>query len=84
VWVCDASQNSIRRFDPKPFTWETLADTVDGFPLAKPNDLAFDPRGRLLFTVRAIPGLSQQDILAVLNLMDPYTRSPNTSISRTA
>jgi gluconolactonase len=50
VWFCDAGQRSIRIFDPKSESFETVCDQVDGQPLNKPNDLAFDASGNLLFT----------------------------------
>lgn len=50
AWLCDSSQNAIRRFDPVSETWETLLTEVEGKPLLTPNDLAFDPAGNLLFT----------------------------------
>ena len=50
AWICDAGQNVIRRFDPGSGHWETIADSVDGEPLNKPNDLAFDLSGNLVFT----------------------------------
>ncbi len=50
LWFCDSKQNSIRTFDPATGTTNTIADQLDDQPLKMPNDLAFDPKGRLLFT----------------------------------
>jgi gluconolactonase len=51
AWFCDAKLNAVRRFDPATEQWSTLATTLDSeTPLAKPNDLAFDPVGTLVFT----------------------------------
>jgi gluconolactonase len=50
VLFCDAANCSIRRHDPATGETVTLADSVDGEPLFKPNDLAFDPAGNLVFT----------------------------------
>jgi gluconolactonase len=50
VLFCDAGNCSIRRHDPATGETVTLADSVDGEPLFKPNDLAFDPAGNLVFT----------------------------------
>lgn len=68
VWVCDASQNSVRRFDPTSLIWETMIDAVQGYPLAKPNDLAFEPRGRLLFTC---PGDSRVEPTGYVCCLEP-------------
>ncbi|WP_218919487.1 SMP-30/gluconolactonase/LRE family protein [Spirosoma aerolatum] len=58
VWFCDSAQRAIRRFDPMAETTETILDKLDGEPLNKPNDLAFDAMGNLLFTC---PGDSRQE-----------------------
>ncbi|GAB3710366.1 SMP-30/gluconolactonase/LRE family protein [Spirosoma flavus] len=58
IWFCDAGQNSIRRFNPPSGQCETICDRVDNSPLHKPNDLAFDPLGNLLFTC---PGESRRE-----------------------
>jgi gluconolactonase len=58
VWFCDAAQNAIRRLNPRTGAIETLADRVNGQPLNKPNDLAFDRDGNLIFTC---PGDSRQE-----------------------
>ncbi len=55
---CDAAQNQIRRFDLETGNFETLAAAVDGERLNKPNDLAFDSRGNLIFTC---PGDSRRE-----------------------
>lgn len=50
LWFCDAGQCSIRTFDPRSQVFATVCDSVNGQPLNKPNDLAFDSAGNLLFT----------------------------------
>ena len=50
AWVCDAGQGAIRRFSPAAEQWSTVVDAFDGVPLARPNDLAFDAAGNLVFT----------------------------------
>jgi gluconolactonase len=50
LWFCDAGERSIRTFDPRCEVFATVCDSVDGEPLNKPNDLAFDSAGNLLFT----------------------------------
>ena len=50
IVFCDAGNCSIRRHDPSTGETETLADSVDGEALFKPNDLAFDLAGNLVFT----------------------------------
>lgn len=58
AWVCDAGQNAIRRFTPPTGVWETVVDQIRATPLNKPNDLAFDARGNLVFTC---PGNSSRE-----------------------
>ena len=50
AWFCDAGQNAIRTFDPMTNTFSTMVDRIAGKPLFKPNDLAFDTVGNLVFT----------------------------------
>ncbi len=50
AWVCDSQKNAIRCFDPKSNQWKTIVNQIDGEPLFKPNDLAFDVAGNLIFT----------------------------------
>lgn len=50
ICFCDSGRCEIRRFDPATASFETLADRIAGEPLFKPNDLAFDSAGNLLFT----------------------------------
>ncbi len=57
IWFCDAAQQAIRRFNPSTRQTTLVANAVAGHPLDKPNDLAFDARGNLLFTC---PGNSRQ------------------------
>lgn len=58
IWFCDSAQRAIRRFDPTTEKTETILDQIDGEPLNKPNDLAFDSAGNLVFTC---PGESRQE-----------------------
>ncbi|WP_197933109.1 SMP-30/gluconolactonase/LRE family protein [Spirosoma aureum] len=58
IWYCDSAQRAIRRFDPETEKTETILDQIDGEPLNKPNDLAFDSAGNLVFTC---PGESRQE-----------------------
>ena len=58
VWFCDAQQNAIRRLDPRSGEIETVVEQVNGQPLDKPNDLAFDGASNLVFTC---PGASRQE-----------------------
>lgn len=50
IWICDAGRHAIRRFSPTAGHWTTVVDALDGVPLARPNDLAFDATGNLVFT----------------------------------
>lgn len=68
VCFCDAEQNAIRRFDPQMERTETLADAVDGETLNKPNDLAFDSVGNLIFTC---PGNSRQEPTGYVCVLTP-------------
>jgi len=58
LWICDAGTNSIRIFNQVTRDWQTVIHRINGEPLAKPNDLAFDNRGNLIFTC---PGDSRQE-----------------------
>jgi gluconolactonase len=57
AWTCDAEHSAIRCFDPRSETWTIAVDRIDGEPLARPNDLAFDSAGTLVFTC---PGNSRE------------------------
>lgn len=50
IWFCDSARNEIRTFDPVTEAFETICESVDGKALDKPNDLAFDAKGNLVFT----------------------------------
>jgi gluconolactonase len=58
IWFCDAEKNAIRRFDPLTQQVVKIIGEVDGEALNKPNDLAFDADGNLVFTC---PGNSRQE-----------------------
>ncbi len=57
IWFCDSELNAIRRLDPATGACATVVDAVDGHDLDKPNDLAFDAVGNLVFTC---PGNSRE------------------------
>ncbi len=57
IWFCDAGQCAVRRYLPAKGQFDTLASQVNGEGLAKPNDLAFDSAGNLVFTC---PGDSRE------------------------
>lgn len=58
VWFCDAKERSIRRMDTPGSPCTTICSHLDSVPLDKPNDLAFDSRGNLIFTC---PGESRKE-----------------------
>lgn len=58
LWFCDAGLNAIRCFDTTTGEVKTIVTQVDGEVLTKPNDLAFDERGNLVFTC---PGDSRRE-----------------------
>lgn len=58
IWFCDAGEKSIRCLNPAIPTTKTIATHVDGEELNKPNDLAFDRKGNLVFTC---PGESRHE-----------------------
>ncbi|NJO01722.1 MAG: SMP-30/gluconolactonase/LRE family protein [Bacteroidia bacterium] len=66
-----AGQNAIRRFKPKDHIFETLATHVDQEMLNKPNDLAFDALGNLVFTC---PGNSRQEPTGYICALQPDGR----------
>jgi gluconolactonase len=58
LWICDSGQNAIRRYEIDRMRWETIVSEVDGDRLNKPNDLAFDKNGNILFSC---PGDSRSE-----------------------
>lgn len=50
IWFCDAGLCAVRKYTPATGKFETVASHVNGEVLAKPNDLAFDAAGNLVFT----------------------------------
>lgn len=58
IWFCDSEQNSVRRFDPVGLQTETIVRQCGTEILNKPNDLAFDGHGNLVFTC---PGTSRRE-----------------------
>jgi gluconolactonase len=74
-WFCDADRGQIRRLDADGAT-TVMADAGDGRPLDRPNDLAFDPAGTLVFTC---PGNSRTEPTGTL-----WARAPNGTVQRVA
>lgn len=68
IWFTDSAQNAIRRYDPEERKCVTIADQVDGAPLSKPNDLAFDRVGNLVFTC---PGESRTEPTGYVCVLRP-------------
>lgn len=58
IWFCDAGLGAIRCFDPERDKNQTVLEQINGKPLTKPNDLAFDSGGNLVFTC---PGESRKE-----------------------
>lgn len=58
IWFCDARHNSIRCLNPANLQTKTVVTHVGEEVLNKPNDLAFDQNGNLVFTC---PGNSRMD-----------------------
>lgn len=58
LWFCDSGKKAIRRFSPENQQIEIIAERVGEEILNKPNDLAFDEAGNLVFTC---PGESRQE-----------------------
>ena len=58
LWFCDSGHNSIRRLDPRTGEIASIVKQLEGRPFFKPNDLAFDAAGNLLFSC---PGDSRQE-----------------------
>ncbi|HUT77075.1 MAG TPA: SMP-30/gluconolactonase/LRE family protein, partial [Polyangia bacterium] len=50
AWFCDREHHVIRAYDPAADEWDTMCETASGRTLSKPNDLAFDVAGNLVFT----------------------------------
>ena len=72
IWFCDAGQNAIRQFDPNSEQTITIAQEVDGQPLDKPNDLAFDSANNLVFTR---PGDSRKEPTGYVCIRTPDGRT---------
>jgi gluconolactonase len=68
VWFCDADRGAIRRLDPSSGRCENVVDTIDGRPLDRPNDLAFDAAGNLVFTC---PGNSRTEPTGYICALSP-------------
>lgn len=68
VWFCDSGLNAIRRLDPTQDEPLTVVDKIQGQPLPKPNDLAFDPHGNLVFTC---PGDSRTEPTGTVCCLTP-------------
>jgi gluconolactonase len=58
IWFCDSGLNAIRRLDPALGEVVTVVETVAGRRLDKPNDLALDGAGNLVFSC---PGESRAE-----------------------
>ena len=72
IWFCDAGQGSIRCFDPKREKTQTVLKQINGEPLNKPNDLAFDSGGNLVFTC---PGDSRREPTGYVCVWTPDSRA---------
>ncbi|MEX0939147.1 MAG: SMP-30/gluconolactonase/LRE family protein [Pirellulales bacterium] len=76
--ACEGGAGRVTRTDMQTGEIEVLADTYNGRPLAPPNDLCLDSKGRLYFSSR--PGLGddpEQD-----NVNAVYRRDPDGSLHR--
>jgi sugar lactone lactonase YvrE len=71
LWFCDAGQMAIRTYDPAKGDFATVCAEVEGAPLFKPNDLAFDSLGNLLFTC---PGDSRTEPTGYVCCLSPDGR----------
>lgn len=74
-WFCDADRGQIRRLDADG-TARVMADAGDDRPLDRPNDLAFDPAGTLVFTC---PGNSRTEPTGTV-----WARTPDGTVLRVA
>jgi gluconolactonase len=68
AWFCDSGQNAVRTFDGDKEHFEEIACSVEGQRLNKPNDLAFDEAGNLIFTC---PGHSEYEPTGYVCCMKP-------------
>lgn len=68
AWFCDADAGAIRRYDP---TTGATTDIVADARLDRPNDLAFDGHGRLVFTC---PGNSRTEPTGIVWSLDRTRR----------
>jgi gluconolactonase len=72
IWFCDQGRNQVRRLDPASGATSAVFETVDGEPLAAPNDLAFHPDGSLIVSC---PGNSRVDPTGYLCRWTPGGRA---------
>ena len=68
LWFCDSQHNAIRRLDPRTGAVESVVEQLDGRPFNKPNDLAFDAAGNLVFTC---PGDSRHEPTGYVCCLSP-------------
>lgn len=68
IWFCDAAQCAIRKYNPKSGSFTNVVTHLHGEPLAKPNDLAFDSAGNLVFTC---PGGSENKPIGYVCCLRP-------------
>ena len=81
--ACEGGAGRVTRMDRKSGQTQVLADSFNGFPLAPPNDLCLDAKGRVYFTSR--PGTidpAKGNVNAVYRIdtdgtLDPILRWPD-------
>jgi gluconolactonase len=71
IWFCDSALNAIRCYIPKMQKVKTIVSHVGREILNKPNDLAFDRAGNLVFTC---PGESRKEPTGVVCVLSKEGR----------
>lgn len=69
--ACEGATHRITRTDMATGEISVLADSFEGVPLAPPNDLALDSRGRIYFSARPGAGAMDQKSPNAVYRLDP-------------
>lgn len=69
--ACEGGARRVTRTDPETGTVRVLAEGFQGKPLAKPNDLCMDSRGRIYFTSRTGTEDPEGENLKAVYRIDP-------------
>lgn len=66
IWFTDSENHRLRKYYRRERRFEEVLDSIDGQRLDRPNDLAFDRRGNLVFSCHADGRTEPRGYLGVL------------------